>query len=146
MSLGEQIETIITSMTNNNIPSEIVKINKSYQNNTCDIICSKGNYKNVKCSGLAVTGGKGLLTFMEGKQDKPFVILFEDANNTIQSLGLGRFTISNDGDLYLELPNNTPNNFSINEDMDLIVEITDGLTNDYSINNDGDIIYDRWDF
>lgn len=145
MSIMEQIEIAIDDRTGNNIPVEVVSIIKSYSDNTCDIMSSKGNYRNVQCSGLAVEGAKGLLVYEDGKQDKPFVILFEDAETTITSLGLGKFHI-HEGDLYVELPEGVPNPFSINEDGDLIVEIPEGKTNNYSINNDGDLIYDRWDF
>lgn len=145
MGIMEQIEIAINDRTGNNIPPEVITINKAYSDNTCDITTSKGVLRNIQCSGLAVEGAKGLLVYEDGEQDKPFVILFEDAETTITSLGLGKFHIY-DGDLYVELPEGVPNPFSINEDGDLIVEIPEGKTNNYSINNDGDLIYDRWDF
>ena len=145
MSISEQIEIIVNDLTDNNIPPQLVTIKKAYNNKTADITTSNGTYRNVQCSGLAVEGAKGLLVYEDGEQDKPFVILFEDAETTITSLGLGKFHI-HDGNLYVELPEGVPNPFSINEDGDLIVEIPEGKTNNYSINNDGDLIYDRWDF
>lgn len=145
MGIMEQIEIAINDRTGNNIPSQLITINKAYNNKTADITTNNGTYRNVPCSGLAVEGAKGLLVYEDGEQDKPFVILFEDAETTITSLGLGKFHIY-DGDLYVELPEGVPNPFSINEDGDLIVEIPEGKTNNYSINNDGDLIYDRWDF
>lgn len=78
MSIMEQIEIAIRGNTGNNIPCEVVTINKVYPNNTCDINTSKGVLRNVRCSGSVDNNKQGLLMFEDGKQDKPFVLLFND--------------------------------------------------------------------
>lgn len=146
MSLSDEIATMITSMTGNNHPPQIVEITKAYSNKTCDVKNEIIDLKRIECSGLAVKGTKGLLTYQEGKSNHPFVLLFEDGENTIQSLGLGKFTIDKNGDLYVELPNNSENIFSIDNNGDLYVELDTGIINNYSIDETGDAVYERWDF
>ena len=140
MSIVEQIETIVKDLTNNNHPPQLVTITKAYNKPICDINTPNGDYKNIPCSGKAIQNTKGLLTYTNGEQDKPFVILFQDAETIIHSLGLGLFTIGTDGNLYIELPNGVENTFTINENGDLTT-----TEPNYNINNDGDATYDRWD-
>lgn len=129
MALGEQIEIIVSSLTGNNIPPELVKIKKAYSNNSADVIKPDNTLlEGIKCSGLAIEDGEGLLVHRE---NGPFLILFEDARQTAQSLGLGLFYI-NDGDLMVELPNGIDNPFTITNG-DLMVEL-DG-ENNYEIVN-----------
>lgn len=129
MAIGEQIEIIVSSLTGNNTPPELVTIKKAYSNNSADVIKANDELlTGIKCSGLAVEGGNGLLVHRE---TSPLVILFEDARQTAQALGLGLFYINND-DLFVELPNGIDNPFTIN-DGDLTVEL-DG-ENNYTLDN-----------
>jgi len=116
-------------LTGNNVPPELVTIKKAYSNNSADIIKANNEVlQGIKCSGLAIEGGQGLLVHRE---KSPFIILFEDARQTAQALGLGLFYINN-GDLFVELPNGIENPFTIT-DGDLTVEI-DG-ENNYTLDN-----------
>ena len=146
MGISDQIEIMINSLTGNNHPPQLVTITKSYSNKTCDIKTEDTILKRIESSGIAVEGTKGLLTFKNGNSNTPFVLLFEDGEATINSLGLGKFTISDDGDLYVELPNGIENPFSIDENGNLKIELESGSTNNYSINETGDAVYERWDF
>jgi len=129
MAIGEQIEIMIDNLTGNNVPPELVTIKKAYSNNSADVIKANNEVlQGIKCSGLAVEGGQGLLVHRE---NSPFIILFEDARQTAQALGLGLFYINN-GDLFVELPNGIENPFTIT-DGDLTVEI-DG-ENNYTLDN-----------
>lgn len=131
MAIGEQIEIIVNSLTGNNIPPELVTIKKSYSNNSADVIKSNNEILNgVKCSGLSIEGEQGLLVHRE---NSPFIILFEDARQTAQALGLGLFYI-NDSDLFVELPNGIDNPFSIVNGV-LKVEL-DGTNNYALVNNE----------
>ena len=76
MGIGEQIETIVQSMTGNNNPPQVVTIRKGYDNNTADIITKDGVLKNVRCSGKAEAGDNALLTYDNGDMQTPFVLLF----------------------------------------------------------------------
>ena len=131
MAIGEQIEIMIQSLTGNNTPPELVTIKKSYSNNVADVIKANNEVLlGIKCSGLAVEGGEGLLVHRE---NLPFIILFEDARQTAQALGLGLFFI-NDGDLFVELPNGIKNPFTITNRV-LTVEL-DGENNYTLVNNE----------
>ena len=141
MSISDEITTIIQSLTDNNIPPQIVTIKKAYNTQKCDITTEQGTLRNIRCSGLPIQDTTGLLIYENGDQQSPFVLLFNDAETIIHSLGLGLFNINEDGDLTVELPNSMTNIFNINEDGDLTVTLTG--TNNYSINNEGDITYDR---
>ena len=141
MTIADEITTIIQSLTDNNIPPQIVTITKGYNKPICDITTQTGTLRNIRCSGLAIPNTTGLLIYENGDEHSPFVILFTEAETIIHSLGLGLFKITDDGDLTVELPNSMNNIFTINEDGDLTVTL-DG-TNNYSINTDGDCIYDR---
>lgn len=141
MSISEQIETIIKDITDNNHPPQIVTIKKAYSTQKCDIQTEQGTLRNIRCSGLPIQDTTGLLIYENGDQKSPFVLLFTDAETIIHSLGLGLFTIDENGDLTVELPNSMQNIFNINTNGDLTVTL-DG-TNNYSINNEGDITYDR---
>ena len=76
MSLTEQIQTIISSMTDNNYPPQIITIRKAYDNHTADITTNDGVLKNIRCSGLATDNSKALLIYENGDLQKPFVLLF----------------------------------------------------------------------
>lgn len=76
MGIGEQIETIVNSMTGNNNPPQVVTIRKAYDNNTVDIITKDGVLKNVRCSGEGTAGDNALLTYDNGDMQTPFVLLF----------------------------------------------------------------------
>lgn len=129
MAIGEQIEILVQSMTGNNVPPELVTIKKAYSNNSADVIKANNELlTGIKCSGLAIEGGQGLLVHRE---NSPFIILFEDARQTTQALGLGLFYI-NDGDLFVELPNGIDNPFTITNGV-LTVEL-DG-ENNYTLDN-----------
>ena len=141
MTIADEITTIIQSLTDNNIPPQIVTIQKGYNKPICDITTSNNTLRNIRCSGLAIPDTTGLLIYENGDEHSPFVILFTDAETIIHSLGLGLFTIDENGDLTVELPNSMNNIFTINEDGDLTVTLEG--TNNYSINTDGDCIYDR---
>ena len=59
------------------------------------------------------------------------------------ALGLGKFSINDDGDLLFDMAIGAENYFSINNDGDLIVDLNgDSREQDFSINDDGDVIYD----
>ena len=142
MSISEQIEVIVTSLTDNNHPPQIITITEAYNDNTVDIEYPDGTMnKSIKASGRGVTGGQGILTYENGDQSKPYIILFEDAETTINSLGLGLFHIHN-GSLYVELPNGVTNPFTINNGK-LYVTLTG--TNDYELKGN-DLYYERWDY
>ena len=82
MSISEQIETIITSMTDNNYPPQLVTITKTYNERICDITTNTGEVmKRVRCSNLAVEDTIALLTYPDGDPNKPFVLLFTDELN-----------------------------------------------------------------
>ena len=141
MTITDEITTIIQSLTDNNIPPQIVTIQKGYNKPICDIQTPNNTLRNIRCSGLAIPDTTGLLIYENGDQQSPFVLLFTDAETIIHSLGLGLFKITEDGDLTVELPNSMNNIFTINTDGELTVTL-DG-TNNYNINNEGDITYDR---
>lgn len=82
MSISEQIETIVQSMTDNNHPPTLVTIKKAYNERICDIITNNGTImKRVKCSNLAVEDTLALLTYEDGDPNRPFVLLFTDELN-----------------------------------------------------------------
>ena len=141
MSLTEEIQAIISSMTDNNYPPQIITIRKAYTNNTADIITDNGILTNIPCSGKPVQDTKAMLTFNNGDMQDPYLILFEDAKITIQALGLGEFYIKDDGILYVELPNGIENIFKISEGT-LYVNLPEGVTNNYEI-KDNDLYYER---
>ena len=141
MTIADEITTIIQSLTDNNIPPQIITITKGYNKPICDIQTQTSTLRNIRCSGLAIPDTTGLLIYENGDEHSPFVILFTDAETIIHSLGLGLFKINEDGDLTVELPNSMNNIFQINEEGELTATL-DG-TNNYSINTDGDCIYDR---
>lgn len=145
-TLSEQIITIIKSEANNNEAPLQGTVKYIYPDGYIDIQLDTGTVKYIQCIGEAKTGKTGVLVFLNGTTDNPIFIVDHDTNEeTILALGLGKFTIGSDGDLYVELPNGISNPFSINEDGNLIVEVPDGATNDYKINENGNVIYDRWD-
>ena len=143
MSISEQIEAIVNSMTDNNIPPQLVTIKEAYNDLRCDIETTNGTIlKRIESSGQGIPNTKALLIYEKGEQEKPFIILFQDAETIIHSLGLGKFTI-NDGDLLVELPNGIDNIFAFNNNGELTVTLPDNATNNYSINSNGDTTYNR---
>ena len=139
------INGLQTEFNNNPAPEEC-RVKKVYDDGYVDIILDNTIISYIKCLGEPKKDSKGVLVYLNGDYTNKLVIIENDTNEAvILALGIGKFTIGTDGDLYVELPNNIENPFSINEDGDLIVELPDGATNDYHINSNGDLIYDRWD-
>ena len=137
MSLSDEISLMITTLTGNNTPPIVVTVYKAYASNYIDIILPTGDIiKNIEASGRGVENTNALFIQSE---NKPFVILFEDARDTINSLGLGLFYIL-DGELYVELPIGITNKFNISNGNLTITDLTG-----YKIINQ-DLTYERWDF
>ena len=82
MSIAQQIESIVSSMTDNNIPPKLVTIIKGYDKAICDIQTDNGILKNIQCSTLAAAGDNGLLVYNNGEENKPFVIVFKESKNS----------------------------------------------------------------
>ena len=59
----------------------------------------------------------------------------------IYALGLGKFNIDDNGDLIFALPIGVENYASISEDGDLIIDLADSETERFSINDKGEVIY-----
>lgn len=148
MSLSDEIQIQIDHSLNKLPVTQECTIIKTYSDNHADLQVNGDVLHYVKIIGDNTVGSNAVLVFLEGDLNNYIAITDnEQANidNTILALGVGKFTISNDGDLYVELPNNIENPFSIDENGDLLIELPDGATNDYEINENGDLIYDRWD-
>lgn len=147
-TLADEIITLVQSEANNNPAPLRCKVIYVYNDNRVDVnlIQSNNVMKQVECIGEPKLDSNGVLIFINGDENNQLCIIENDTTESvILALGVGKFTISNDGDLYVELPNGVENPFSIDENGDLIVELPDGATNDYEINENGDLIYDRWD-
>ena len=121
MTITDQITTLIQTLTDNNHPPTIITIRKTYTNNTADIETENGTLYNIPCSGTPIPNTQALLTYNNGDINQPYIILFEDAKTTIQSMGYGEFHINNEGDLIIELPNGITNPFQINTNGELTV-------------------------
>ena len=113
MTITDQITTLIQTLTDNNNPPQIITIRKTYNNNTADIETENGTLYNIPCSGQPITNTKALLTYNNGDINQPYLLLFEDAKTTIQSMGYGEFHINTEGELIIELPNGITNPFTI---------------------------------
>lgn len=59
----------------------------------------------------------------------------------IYAMGLGKFSINDDGDLIYDLPIGVENYVSINSDGDLIIDLTESENSKFSINEKGEVIY-----
>lgn len=145
-TLADEIITIINSEANNNLAPLTGSVTNIYTDGYIDVITPDGVMKYIQCIGEAKKDKTGVLVFINGDDSNPvFIVDTDTTEQIILALGLGKFTISDDGDLYVELPNGVENPFSINNTGDLIVEIPAGASNDYAIDENGDLIYDRWD-
>lgn len=81
MSIAQQIESIVSSMTDNNIPPKLVTVIKGYDIAICDIQTENGVLKNIQCSSPATIGTGGILLYLNGDENKPFVLLFADLSD-----------------------------------------------------------------
>lgn len=146
-NLMDSIISGLKNEFNNNPAPEKCTVKKTYEDNRVDIILDNDTpLSYINCLGEPQKNSKGVLIYLNGNYDNPLVIIETDTTEpVILALGLGKFTISSDGDLYVELPNNVENPFSINNNGDLLIELPDDATNDYEIDENGDLIFDRWD-
>lgn len=147
-TLADEIITLIQNEANNNPAPLRCKVIYVYNDNHVDVNLTDSNeiLKYIECIGEPKLDSNGVIIFINGDENNQLCIIENDTNEqVILALGVGKFTIGNDGDLYVELPNGIENPFSIDENGDLIIELPDGATNDYEINENGDLIYDRWD-
>lgn len=146
-TMREQIISIVEEKANNNpAPNTctILSISEDYVSVTLD---NEDNRKlsHLKKIGEGSIGDKAVIIYPDGESNNPLVICSttNSTMNTILALGLGLFTIRDDGHLYVELPMGLTNFFSIDEDGHLIVSLPSGVSNDYHLEGDGHLYYYR---
>ena len=92
-----------------------------------------------------------LLGFVDNNLHQPYIMSTTSPENPandalILALGVGLFTIRDDGHLYVELPQTVENYYSIGADGHLYAELPEGASNDYALDSDtGHLFYDRGD-
>ena len=112
----------------------------SYYNGQCTVnIDDEESMENLQCVNIPKIGTQCLLVPVE---DTYQVIPNEiDDTATIYALGLGKFTINDDGYLIYELPIGVSNYMSINNNGELIVNLDNATNQEFSINDEGECIY-----
>ena len=146
-TLADEIITIIQAEANNNPAPEHCIITKSYEDGSADIKLSESEdiRTYVKTIGDNSVGAEGVICYLNGDLTNPVVIVDntkQNEINTILALGLGLFTIREDGHLYVELPMGMDNPFSINSNGHLIITLPNMVSNDYELINKH-LIYHR---
>ena len=145
-TLADQIVIIAKDEIGKLPVSQYCTIIKTYENGYADIRITNTQdiIEYVKCIGDNTLGINGILTFLNGDFNNPIIITDNSRQNelnTIIALGLGLFTIREDGHLWVELPMGIENYFTI-EDDHLMVTLPEGAANDYEIINK-QLIYHR---
>ena len=145
-TLSDEFITLIKSEANNNPAPEHCTIVKQYTDGCVDVLVTDIDdiIKHVPTIGANTIGSEGVICYLNGDVNNQIVIVDntkQNELNTILALGLGLFTIREDGHLWVELPMGIENPFRI-EDGHLIVTIPEGASNDYEI-IDKHLIYHR---
>lgn len=134
--------------TINKLPvNQQCKIIKTYEGNYADLQIENTNriLTYVQIIGDNTVGSTALLVFLDNDYNQYLAVTDNEQaniNNTILALGLGLFTIREDGHLWVELPMGLDNPFYINGEGHLIVTLPEGMENDYEI-IDKHLIYHR---
>ena len=74
--LVDEIITIVNSVANNNPPSELARVTKSYDGNYVDVVFDNGGNLNYVPSNVrGSVGDVGVIVYLNGNINNPFVIL-----------------------------------------------------------------------
>lgn len=146
-TLAEEIITIVENTANNNPAPEHGRIINTYSDGKVDIqLTTTGDIlKYLPTIGDNSVGAEGVVCYLNGDLDNQIMIVDNARQNEIQlilALGLGLFTIREDGHLWVELPMNTLNFFQINNEGHLIVTLPEDTNNDYEL-LEKNLIYHR---
>ena len=135
---------LISNITQDIIDKQPKPLNgtvKSYYDGACTVETDDGVMENIECVNIPKIGTSCLLVHVD--DDYTCIPTETDDTLMIYSLGLGKFSINNEGDLLFDMAIGAENYFSINNDGDLIIDLNgDTREQDFSINDDGDVIYD----
>ena len=86
-----------------------------------------------------------LLGFVDNNIYNPMItggVTVKNADETIiYALGLGKFNINNEGDLIYTLPIGVENYASISDDGNLIIDLDTSEAEKFTINDNGEVIY-----
>jgi hypothetical protein len=135
---------LISNITQDIIDKQPKPLNgtvKAYYDGACTVETDDGVMENIECVNIPKIGTSCLLVPV----DDEYTCIPTETDDTlmIYSLGLGKFSINDDGDLLLDMAIGAENYFSINNDGDLIIDLNgDTREQNFSINDDGDVIYD----
>ena len=123
-SLVDEIITIVKSEANNNPAPERCEIVKVYPDKVhADVQTSNGLLKYVDCIGSNPLLGNNALIIYLSEDFSDYVVISDtegggSGGNGV--IGVGTFTINDDGDLIVTLPEGWANPYRINENGDLI--------------------------
>lgn len=132
----------ITNITNDTLDSQLqtmTGIIKTYYNGACTVETDDGVMENVKCVNIPKIGSECIL--MPVDEEYQCIPNEIDDTSTIYAMGLGKFSINNEGDLLFELPIGSTNYMSINNNGDLIVNLDNETNAKFKIDDNGDLTY-----
>lgn len=146
-TFADELLTLVQAEANNNPAPEHCTIVNQYNDGYVDVLLTDINdiIKHVPTIGDNTIGSQGVICYLNGDINNQIVIVDntkQNELNTILALGLGLFTIREDGHLWVELPMGISNPFTIDDNGHLIVTIPEDASNDYEI-IDNHLIYHR---
>ena len=112
----------------------------AYYDGTVTVETDEGVFENIKCVNIPKIGTSCILLPVDDEYNCiPNEI---DDTSTIYAMGLGKFTVKDNGDLIVDLPIGVTNYWSLNNNGDLIVGL-DSTTNQRFKITDGCVIYEE---
>ena len=140
MGLLESITSIASDVVNSQ-PKTVYGTVVRYYQGTVTVRTDDGLMENVKCVNIPKIGTGCLLVPVDGE----YTCIPNEIDDTgmIYAMGLGKFTVKENGDLIYDLPIGVTNYFSLNNNGDLIVGLDSATNQRFSIDSDGCVIYEE---
>ena len=130
----------ITQDTIDSQPKTLYGTVTKYYDGTCTVETDDGLLENIKCINIPRIGTACLLIPVDDEYNCiPNEI---DDTTTLYALGLGKFTINEEGNLLYDLPIGVTNYFSISNG-NLTVNLDNVTNQKFSINDEGCVIYEE---
>lgn len=133
--------TGITQDTIDSQPKTLYGTVLKYYEGSCTVETDDGVLENIPCVNIPKIGTACLLIPV----DDTYNCIPNEVDDTISlyAMGLGKFSINDDGDLLFDMAIGAANIFRLNNNGELIVDLNgDSREQNFKINENGEVIYE----
>lgn len=145
----KKIETIVDNrLAELPAPETGIVINVNLENTmVADVEVANGILEKIQCIGIPTINSDCMIIYENNNPDTPICIpIVNNDSDIAKAMGYGAFSIDDQGNLLVELPEGQPNPFSINSNGELLIDgslLSDGdkyhITNGHCYKEETDL-------